>query len=35
MDVKITFLHGALTEEIYMHQPPGFEQLGIENKVCR
>ncbi len=34
MDVKITFLHNALTEKIYMHQPLGFEQLGTENKVC-
>jgi hypothetical protein len=33
MDVKIKFSHGALTEEIYMHQPPSFEQLGTKNKV--
>ena len=24
MDVKTTFLHGDLEEEIYMHQPEGF-----------
>lgn len=24
MDVKTTFLHGDLNEEIYVHQPEGF-----------
>jgi hypothetical protein len=31
MDVEITFLHGALIEKNYMHQPPSFEQLGTKN----
>eukprot|EP00253_Pinus_taeda_P018946 PITA_18946 len=34
MDVKSTFLHGDLHEEIYMEQPPGFIQTN-SNLVCR
>ena len=35
MDVKTTFLNGDLSEEIYMRQPEGFVQKGLEDKVCR
>ena len=33
MDVKTTFLHGNLEEEIYMEQPEGFKVYGKENFV--
>ena len=35
LDVKTTFLHGNLDEEIYMDQPQGFEVKGKENLVCK
>ena len=35
LDVKTTFLHGDLDEELYMAQPQGFEVKGKENLVCR
>ncbi|KAH9716239.1 Integrase catalytic domain-containing protein [Citrus sinensis] len=35
LDVKTTFLHGDLEEEIYMIQPCGFRVVGKENHVCR
>nr|KYP77046.1 Retrovirus-related Pol polyprotein from transposon TNT 1-94 [Cajanus cajan] len=35
MDVKTTFLHGDLEEEIYMKQPDGFLIEGKEDYVCR
>lgn len=35
MDVKTTFLHGDLKEEIYMKQPEGFTMKGKEELVWR
>jgi hypothetical protein len=35
MDVKITFLHGDLEEEIYMKQLDGFVVNGKQELVCK
>ena len=35
MDVKIAFLNGDLSEEVYMLQLEGFKEIGKENMVCR
>jgi hypothetical protein len=35
LDVKPSFLHGDLEEDIYMQQPQGYEVKGKENLVCR
>lgn len=35
VDVKTTFFHGELKENICLHQLEGYEILGKENIVCR
>ena len=35
LDVKTTFLHGDLKEEIYMDQPEGFKVKRKEHMVCK
>jgi len=35
LDVKTTFLHGKLEEEIMMIQPEGFEVQGKEDSIFR
>lgn len=34
LDVKTTFLHGSIDEEIYMDQPEGYVVKGQDDKVC-
>ncbi|GKD83697.1 ribonuclease H-like domain-containing protein [Tanacetum coccineum] len=34
LDVKNVFLHGDLSETIYMHQPPGFSNSAHPDYVC-
>lgn len=35
LDVKTTFLHGDLKEDIYMQRPQGYKVEGNEEMVCK
>ncbi|GKU94475.1 hypothetical protein SLEP1_g7971 [Rubroshorea leprosula] len=35
LDLKSTFLHGDLDEEVFIHQPPGYIKVGNEHKVYK
>lgn len=35
LDIKTAFLHGELEEEIYMQQPPFYQEADAPHKVCR
>ena len=35
MDVKSAFLNGYIAEEVYIEQPPGFENYKYSNHVFK
>ena len=35
MDVKFIFLNGFISEEVYVKQPPGFENENLPHRVFK
>jgi hypothetical protein len=35
IDIQNAFLHGFLDEDIYMKQPPGFEDSSRPEYICK
>jgi hypothetical protein len=35
IDIQNSFLHGFLNEDVYMRQPPGFEDPHYPNHICK
>ena len=35
IDTRLAFLQGHLDEEVYMSQPPGFEDEAFPSHICR